>query len=62
MQDPFTDQDNAIKYGNGEGITVDLNKEEDGFYFIIKNKGEVPAERSSPTYLTVSGADRMLGI
>ena len=40
--------DNAIKYGNGEGITVDLNKEEDGFYFIIKNKGEVPAEKELP--------------
>lgn len=40
--------DNAIKYGNGEGITVDLNKEEDGFYFIIKNRGEVPAEKELP--------------
>ena len=40
--------DNAVKYGNGEGITVDLNKKEEGFYFIIKNKGEVPAEKELP--------------
>ena len=40
--------DNALKYGNGEGITVDLNKKEEGFYFIIKNKGEVPAEKELP--------------
>lgn len=40
--------DNAIKYGNGEGITVILTKEEDGNYFVVKNKGEVPAEKELP--------------
>lgn len=40
--------DNAIKYGNGERITVNLNKEEDGFYFIIKNKGNLPSEKELP--------------
>ena len=33
--------DNAIKYGNGDGISVNLSKEEDGFYFVVKNKGSV---------------------
>ena len=33
--------DNAIKYGNGDGIRVNLSKEEDGFYFVVKNKGSV---------------------
>ncbi len=39
---------NAIKYGNGEGIDVNLSKEEDGYYFVIKNKGEVPDEKELP--------------
>ena len=33
--------DNAIKYGNGDGVSVNLSKEEDGFYFVVKNKGSV---------------------
>ena len=40
--------DNAIKYGNGDGITVNLNKEEDGYYFIIRNKGDVLGEKELP--------------
>lgn len=36
--------DNAIKYGNGDGISVNLSKEEDGFYFVVKNKGSVLGE------------------
>ena len=40
--------DNAIKYGNGEGISVSLTKEEDGNYFVVKNKGEVPSEKELP--------------
>ena len=39
---------NAIKYGNGEGINVSLGKEEDGYYFVIKNKGDVPDEKELP--------------
>jgi signal transduction histidine kinase len=40
--------DNAIKYGNGEGITVNLSKEEDGYYFVIRNKGKVLSEKELP--------------
>ena len=40
--------ENAIKYGNGEGINVNLNKEEDGYYFVIKNKGNVLSEKELP--------------
>ncbi len=40
--------DNAIKYGNGDGIAVILNKEEDGYYFVIKNKGNVLSEKELP--------------
>ncbi len=40
--------DNAIKYGNGGGISVSLNKEEDGYYFVVKNKGEVLSEKELP--------------
>lgn len=40
--------DNAIKYGSGEGIKVNLNKEEDGYYFVIRNKGDVLSEKELP--------------
>ena len=40
--------DNAIKYGNGEGIYVSINKEEDAYYLTVKNKGEVPDEKELP--------------
>ena len=40
--------ENAIKYGNGEGINVNLNKEEDGYYFVIRNKGNVLSEKELP--------------
>ena len=40
--------ENAIKYGNGEGIHVSLSKEEDGYYFVIKNKGKVLSEKELP--------------
>lgn len=33
--------DNAIKYGDGTGIAVTLEKQEDGYYFSVKNKGEL---------------------
>ena len=54
--------DNAVKYGNGEGITVDLNKEEEGFFLSLRIRVKFPQKRSAPTSLTVSGADRMPGI
>ncbi|SEP55397.1 Signal transduction histidine kinase [Lachnospiraceae bacterium NE2001] len=40
--------DNAIKYGDGGGIYVSLNKEDDGYYFVVKNKGEVLGEKELP--------------
>ncbi|MCR5214756.1 MAG: HAMP domain-containing histidine kinase [Eubacterium sp.] len=40
--------ENAIKYGNGEGIHVSLSKEEDGYYFVIRNKGQVLSEKELP--------------
>ncbi|MBP3234505.1 MAG: HAMP domain-containing histidine kinase [Eubacterium sp.] len=40
--------ENAIKYGNGKGISVNLSKEEDGFYFIVKNKGNVLDDNEIP--------------
>lgn len=32
--------DNAIKYGDGTGIVVTMEKQEDGYYFSVKNKGK----------------------
>ncbi|MBR5419686.1 MAG: HAMP domain-containing histidine kinase [Lachnospiraceae bacterium] len=40
--------ENAIKYGNGEGISVSLEKDNDGYCFIVKNKGNVPGEKELP--------------
>ncbi|MCR5251588.1 MAG: HAMP domain-containing histidine kinase [Lachnospiraceae bacterium] len=40
--------ENAVKYGNGEGISLNLDKEGDGFYFIVKNRGQVPDENELP--------------
>jgi signal transduction histidine kinase len=40
--------ENAIKYGNGKGISVNLSKEEDGYYFIVKNKGNVLDDNEIP--------------
>ncbi|MCR4793278.1 MAG: HAMP domain-containing histidine kinase [Lachnospiraceae bacterium] len=40
--------ENAIKYGNGEGISVKLEKQEDGYYITVRNKGSVPEEKELP--------------
>ena len=40
--------ENAVKYGNGGGISVNMDKENDGYYFIVKNKGSVPDEKELP--------------
>ena len=32
--------DNAIKYGDGTGIMLIMEKQEDGYYFSVKNKGK----------------------
>jgi signal transduction histidine kinase len=40
--------ENAVKYGNGDGISVNLDKESDGFYIIVRNKGEIPDESELP--------------
>lgn len=32
--------DNAIKYGDGTGITVSMEKQEDGYFLSVKNKGK----------------------
>ena len=40
--------ENAIKYGDGRGITVNLSKEEDGYYFAISNKGNVLSDKELP--------------
>ena len=36
--------DNAVKYGDGTGITVSLSKEEEGILISVRNKGELLPE------------------
>ena len=40
--------ENAMKYGNGKGIRVSLEKENDGYYFSVINKGKVPEDSELP--------------
>ena len=40
--------ENAIKYGNGTGINVYMEKGEDGCYITVRNKGELPRESELP--------------
>ena len=40
--------ENAIKYGNGEGIAASIEKESDGYYLAVKNKGRIPDENELP--------------
>ncbi|HQA56489.1 MAG TPA: HAMP domain-containing sensor histidine kinase [Acetivibrio sp.] len=40
--------ENAIKYGNGEGITVSAEKNDEGFFFSVRNKGELLPEKELP--------------
>lgn len=39
--------ENAIKYGNGEGIEVNIGKEE-GYHFSVKNKGNALSDQELP--------------
>ena len=40
--------ENAVKYGNGEGIRVTIAREEDGYYIIVTNKGKTVQEKELP--------------
>jgi len=40
--------DNAVKYGDGSGIDITIEKQEEGFFFSVKNKGELISERELP--------------
>ena len=40
--------ENAIKYGNGEGIFVNIRKDEEGYYISVRNKGEVLDKKELP--------------
>lgn len=40
--------ENAIKYGNGTGIVVQIEKLEEGHYFTVKNKGDMVPENEMP--------------
>lgn len=40
--------DNAIKYGNGKSISVQLEKSEEGFFFSVKNKGKLISQDELP--------------
>lgn len=40
--------ENAIKYGDGTGITITMEKQEDGYYLSVKNHGILLPEREMP--------------
>lgn len=40
--------ENAIKYGDGKGITVIIDKNEDGYVFAVRNKGSKVPENEMP--------------
>ena len=40
--------ENAIKYGDGKGITVIIDKNEDGYVFAVRNKGSRVPENEMP--------------
>lgn len=40
--------DNAIKYGDGKGVDITIEKQEEGFFFSIKNKGQLISEKEIP--------------
>ena len=40
--------ENAIKYGNGEGIFVNIRKDEEGYYISVRNKGKVLDKKELP--------------
>lgn len=40
--------ENAMKYGDGTGIFIGIEKQEEGFYFTIRNKGNLIPEKEIP--------------
>ena len=40
--------ENAIKYGNGEGINVRISKDEEGYFLSVKNKGSIVPNKELP--------------
>ncbi len=40
--------ENAIKYGNGEGIFVNITKDDEGYYIKVRNKGKVLDKKELP--------------
>lgn len=40
--------ENAIKYGDGTGISVVIEKQEEGHYFTVRNKGGIVSESELP--------------
>lgn len=40
--------ENAIKYGDGTGIKVSIDKQEEGYYFSVKNRGKTLPENEIP--------------
>lgn len=40
--------DNAIKYGDGSGISIIIEKQDEGFFLSIKNKGKLISEQEIP--------------
>jgi len=42
--------ENAIKYGDGTGIKVSIDKQEEGYYFSVKNKG-IPLPENEIPYI-----------
>ncbi len=40
--------ENAIKYGNGDGINVRISKDEEGYLISVKNKGKVIPDKELP--------------
>jgi signal transduction histidine kinase len=40
--------ENAIKYGNGDGISVRISKDEEGYLISVKNKGKAVPNKELP--------------
>lgn len=40
--------ENAMKYGDGTGITVSMEKQDEGYFFSVKNKGKLLPEQEIP--------------
>ena len=40
--------ENAIKYGDGTGLTISMEKQDEGYFFSVKNKGILLPEQEIP--------------